>query len=166
MHHMNSEEVSEFWDFERRRYINTQTPLVLKEVYHVFFEPKLLPVREDWDNHSDDWFYMGSDPQDYEWEDWRVVRAVKEEEKSDLEKKAHESFEDCGRACEEHNECFQFVWQDDCCGMKRSFMLGRPVKREQEEKKRVKSGWNVVKIKKWVSDQGECKEVIWPEIGP
>lgn len=166
MHHMNSEEVSEFWEFESQRYASTQSPLVLKEVYHMFFEPKLVPMREDWDNHSDDWFYIDSDAQDHEWEDWRVGKAVSEEDKSELEKKAHEGFDDCARACEEHEECFQFVWQDDCCGMKRSFKLGRPVKREEEEKMRAKSGWDVAKIKKWVKDQGECKEVIWPNIGP
>ncbi|ROW06776.1 hypothetical protein VMCG_04145 [Cytospora schulzeri] len=166
MHHMNSEEVSEFWEFERRRYAKNQRPLVLKEVYHAFMEPKLVKMREDWDNQSDDWFYIDFDAQDHSWEDWRVGRAVGEEDKSELQKKAHESFDDCARACEEHDECFQFVWQDDCCGMKRSIMLGRPVKKDNEEKKRPKSGWDVVKIKKWVEDQGECKQVIWPEIGP
>ncbi|KUI67521.1 hypothetical protein VM1G_03633 [Cytospora mali] len=166
MHHMNSEEVSAFWEFERRRYANNQRPLVFKEIYHWFLEQKLVPMRDDWDNQSDDWFYIDFDAQDHEWEDWRIERAVKEEEKSEVEKKAHESFEDCIIACEAHSECFQFNWQNDCCGMMSSFRLGTPVKKEDEEKRRAKSGWNITKIKKWVEEQGECDEVIWPEIGP
>lgn len=163
---MGSEEVSEFWEFERRRYATTQSPLVLKEIYHEFVENKLIPVREDWDNHSDDWLYIDQSSEDHEWEDWQIERAVKEEEKSELEKKAHNSFDDCSRACEEHDECFQYVWQNDCCGMKRSICLGWPVKKEYEDRKRAKSGWNIAKIKKWVDEQGECTEIIWPDLDP
>lgn len=163
MHHMNSEEISKFWAFERQRYADSQSPLVFKEVYHSFLEPKLVESREDWDNSSDDWFYIGADAQDDELEDWRVDRALMEEEKSELGKKAHESSEDCARACKEHEECFQWIWRDDYCGMKSSFLLGRPLKREDGEKSAT-SGWDLVKIKKWVKVQGDCEEVIWPEI--
>lgn len=161
---MNSEEISEFWEFERQRYAKNQRPLVIKEVYHRFMEPRLVQKRENWDNSAEDWFYIDFDAKDHEWEDWRVDKAVAEEEKSKLGKKAHRSFDDCARACEGHHECFQFVWQDGCCGMKRTFMLGWPVKEEKEEEKRKNSGWDVAKIKKWVKNQGKCKEVIWPDI--
>lgn len=165
MHHMNSEEISEFWEFEHRRSANDQRPLVFKDVYHRYLEPKLVEMREDWDNHSDDWFYIDFDAKDRAWEDWRVDRAVEDKEKSELEKKAHESFDDCARACEAHDECFQFGWKDNCCGMKRSFVLGWPVKKEKVERKRTKSGWDIAKINDWVKDQGDCKRVIWPEVG-
>lgn len=170
MHHMNSEEISTFWEFEQRRYMIASTkgskprPLVIKEIYHEFLEPKLKYRRVDWDNDSNDWYYIDRHASNHKWEDWRLDRAVEEKEKSDTEKSAHMSFQHCKAACESHSECFQFNFQDDCCGMKRSFLLGKPVKRAKPSKKRSMSGWDVAKIEKWVKDQGECDEVKWPGV--
>ncbi|KAJ0125242.1 glycosyltransferase family 31 protein [Diaporthe amygdali] len=166
MHHMSSEEVSAFWEFERQRYTRTQEPLLLKEVYYEYFEPKLVPVREDWDNQSDNLYYIDLDSPDHTWEDWRITRAPREEDKSELEKLAHLSADDCARACDEHNDCMQYSYKNDCCGMKGSFQLGKPVKRPQEEKERMTSGWAVAKIERWIEQQGDCEDVSWPEVKP
>lgn len=166
MHHMSSEEVSEFWEWERKRYTETQEPLILKEVYHEYFEPKLIPVRQDWDNYSDGWYYVDMDSPDHDWEDWRLSRSTNEDNKSELQKLAHLSPEDCARACDEHVECFQWTHANECCGMKASFQLGRPVKRPNEDKERMTSGWPVEKIERWIEEQGECKEVLWPDTMP
>lgn len=166
MHHMSSEEVSEFWEFERKRYTKTQEPLVLKEIYHKYFEPKLIAVRQDWDNYSDGWYYIDLDSPDHSWEDWRVERSTAEEDKSELQKLAHLSADDCGRACDEHPDCFQWTHANECCGMKASFQLGKPVKRPQEDKERMISGWPVEKIERWIEAHGECEEAIWPDTEP
>ncbi|KAJ9143507.1 Glycoprotein-N-acetylgalactosamine 3-beta-galactosyltransferase 1 [Pleurostoma richardsiae] len=169
MHHMNSEEISSFWDFERRRYAaqnmpSAPLPLTIKDIYTEFLAPKLVAKREDWDNLSDDWYYLDASSPNHEWEDWRVGRAKKDEDKSALEKRAHLSFDDCRRACESVGDCFQFRWQDECCGMSRAFMLGKPVKKESKPKKRSMSGWDVQKIQKWVAEQGECSSIDWPAV--
>ena len=166
MHHMTSEEVSEFWEFERKRYTEKQGPLLFKEVYHEYFEPKLIPVRQDWDNHSDGWYYIDLDSPDHDWEDWRINRSIEDGDKSKLEKVAHLSAADCARACEEQVDCFQWTYVNECCGMKTSFQLGKPVKRPNEDKDRMTSGWPVAKIERWVDAQGECKKVLWAEIEP
>lgn len=166
MHHMTSEDVSDFWEFERNRLTKTQEPLLFKEIYHEYFEPKLVPVRHDWDNDSDGWYYVDLNSSDHDWEDWRVDRSTKEEDKSKLQRSAHLSADDCARACDEHVDCFQWSYASECCGMKRSFQLGRPVKRPQEEKERMTSGWAVARIDRWVESRGECTEVRWPEIKP
>lgn len=166
MHHMSSEEVSEFWEFERKRASKTQDPLLFKHIYHEYFEPKLIPVRQDWDNNSDGWFYVDLESPDHDREDWRIDRSTKEEDKSELQKLAHLSADECARACDEHVDCFQWSYVNECCGMKKSFQLGRPVKRPKEDKERMTSGWPVSKIDRWIGLQGECKEVHWPGLKP
>lgn len=164
MHHMNSEEISSFWEFERKRYRTNQNPLIFAEVYDEFFGAKLQPVREDWENAADDWFYIDFNRIGHEWEDWRIGRAAKEEDKKEGEKVAHASWEGCRAACLEHGECFQFSWHDECCAMHRSFRLGKPVKKEQETRLRTVSGWNVDKINTWIEQQGQCGDrVQWPD---
>lgn len=172
MHHMNSEEISSFWEFERRRYATDQSPLVFREVYEHFLAPKLQDSREDWDNGAAEWFYLdnnaaalstedgGHDPP---WEPWRLDRAVPDEVKTEAEAQAHESWEACRDACLAHGECFQYSWRDGCCSMDRSFKMGKPVRRPDEERMRTMSGWNVDKIKEWMDANDDCEDrVDWP----
>lgn len=162
---MNSEEISSFWEFERRRYRTNQKPLVFSEVYDEFVGSKLQNTREDWDNGSDDWFYIDFDSEDQSWEEWRVNRAVEEDKKSEPEKTAHLSWEDCRAACLEHDECFQFSWHNECCAMHRSFKLGKPVKKDKEENMRTMSGWHLDKIQAWIDENGDCSDrVEWPAV--
>lgn len=164
MHHMNSEEISSFWEFERKRYRTNHKPLLFSEVYDEFIASKLNTVREDWDNGADEWMYIDFDSEEHSWEDWRIGRSKKEDEKSDVEKAAHASWEGCRAACLEHEECFQFMWHDECCAMRRNFRLGTPVKKDEHEKHRYISGWDVDKIKKWISQYGDCGDrVEWPD---
>lgn len=161
---MNSEEISSFWEFERKRYRTNQKPLIFSEVYDEFFGSKLQPVREDWDNAADDWFYIDFDRPEHTWEEWRIGRSVQEEVKSETEKIAHASWESCRAACLEHEECYQFNWHNQCCAMHRSFKLGKPMKKELDENMRTISGWNVDKITKWIEEQGQCDDrVEWPD---
>lgn len=166
---MNSEEVSTFWDWERRRYASQKSPtaLLLKDIFLEFLDPKLQQTREDWNNLSDDRYYVNKTDPDHQWEDWRVGQMKNESQYNEFEKRAHLSFDDCGKACESlgTDECFGYRWSDDCCSMSNSFLLGKPVKKDDNEKKRTMSGWDIKKIRKWIDDQGPtCDKILWPDI--
>ena len=163
---MNSEEVSSFWEFERRWYsaqpISSTPPvLLMRDIYTEFFAPNLQTTREDWDNLSDDQFYL--DNNDTRWED-RRDRMKDEKEYNEEEKTAHLSFNHCRAACESlsHEECFQFKYEDGLCSTSKSFRLGKPVRRI--ENKRSMSGWDVAKIQGWIRAQN-CQKPIYPDIG-
>lgn len=166
MHHMNSEEISSFWEFERRRYrTSPQAPLLFSEVYREFFGPRLQAVRDDWDNASEDWFYLDRDSAEHEWEAWRLARSPADEDKTEAERTAHASADECRAACLEHPECLQYRWHDECCAMHRSFRVGKPVKRAEDDGKRQMSGWDVDKIELWIAENSDCEErVWWPEV--
>lgn len=161
---MNSEEISTFWEFERKRYRTNQKPLIFREVYDEFIGNKIQPLRVDWDNAADDWFLIDFDRTDYMWEPWRLGRATKNEHKTEAEKTAHISWENCRAACLEHEYCYMFNWHNQCCSMHRSWKLGKPVKKEEDENMRTISGWNMDKIKAWIEQLGQCGDrVEWPE---
>lgn len=165
MHHMNSEEISSFWEFERRRYRTHQMPLVFSEVYHEFIAPQLRDVREDWDNASDDFFLLDFNKTDPEWEVWRMDRSIREDEKTEAEKVAHTSWENCRAACLQRENCYQWYWHDEVCSMQTNFRLGRPMKKEEEEIHRSTSGWDIEKINKWIAEEGQCAgRVEWPDV--
>ena len=162
---MGSEEIDTFFDFERRLYKNrgSDKPLLIRDIYYEFLEPHITPRRDDWDNKSEDRFYLDMDRQDEKkWDDWKVGRMKKQEDMSELEKAAHKSFDDCSRACLSVGEdCFQFAYQDGLCGFQRSFRLGKPLKKES---KPMSSGWNVELIKKWTKERSNCETIWWPKI--
>lgn len=161
---MNSEEISTFWEFERKRYRTNQKPLIFSEVYDEFIGSKIKPFREDWDNAADDWFLIDFGRTDYAWEEWRIGRATREEFKTETEKTAHINWENCRAACLEHQSCFMFSWHNQCCSMHKSWRLGKPVRKAEDENMRTISGWNMDRIKAWIEQQGQCGDnVDWPE---
>jgi hypothetical protein len=175
---MNSEEVSTFWNYERQWYQRQDRPgtssrsstalptLLIKDIYTDFFGPKLNATRLDWDNLSNDQFYLDIDNSERSWESWQLERMKSPKSYNNAEKKAHLSFEDCGRACKSlgFEECFQYSYVDGLCAIHRSFILGKPVRKEDDERKRMMSGWDVRKIETWIANQGECEKVLWPEM--
>ncbi|KAK8133346.1 hypothetical protein PG984_005358 [Apiospora sp. TS-2023a] len=171
MHHLNAEEVSSFWEYERdffqprdnTRSLTTQRTLLLKDIYTHYFAPKMQGSREDWDNLSDDVFYIDRARTDRKWDSFELERA-KKGPMSQVERKAHKSFEDCRAMCEAVDACFQFLYQDGLCASSFSFKLGKPNRSEQSPAKRWRSGWIVPKINKWIERQGECKKPIWPSV--
>lgn len=165
MHHMNSEEVNSFYDFEHSRYAKEdpkhQSVLRIKDIYEHFVASKLVETRDDWDNLSEDTYYLNRS--DGRHEEWEINRAKPADQLNEAEKLAHLDLEHCRLACESVSECFQYRWKDGICGTARAFMLGRPRRRDgNEEHKRWKSGWLVDKIHRWIEEQGECKGVEWP----
>ncbi|KAK8095002.1 hypothetical protein PG997_001687 [Apiospora hydei] len=179
MHHLNSQEISSFWEYERdffqphdssaRSSLSTppQRTLLLKDIYTHFFAPKMQSSREDWDNLSDDVLYVdlstSTDSKGRKLETWELDRA-KKGPMTQVERKAHKSFEDCRAMCEAANDCFQFLYHAGVCAKSFSFKLGHPNRSEQSPAYRWRSGWNVPKINKWIERQGECKKPIWPKV--
>jgi hypothetical protein len=171
---MNSEEVSSFWEFEKRFYAQKdnaarQRPLLLKDVYEEFVAPKLQDMREDWDNLSEDHYYLdpnatkADDSTTQRYESWQIERA-KLDDLSEVEEEAHKSFDNCRAMCEEVTECFQFRFQDGICSYNRAFSLGKPKKPESDADQRWMSGWATNKIRAWIQEQQECTRPTWPDL--
>jgi len=166
MHHMNIEEVSSFWEYETHRYAqelnSPPEPTRIRDIYYKFLAPKLVPLRHDWNNLSDDVNFV--DPT-VRRDKTHEVKRTKTENLDSFEKKAHRSWEKCREACEHADDCFQYVFRDGICGMSKSFKLGKPEKEELDLKLRWTSGWDLGKIQKWIQAQGECGPVSWPLVG-
>lgn len=162
MHHMNSEEISTFWDWEQRRGPGAP-PVRMRDMYAAHVAPKLRARRDDWDNVSEDRYYVDRERQ---WDSYHQLRAKLGEPLSEVEAAAHRGPDECERACESlpGEECFQWRWRDGLCSVRGSFTLGWPVKRPENEAERLTSGWMIARIKQWIEAQGECGEMEWPAV--
>ncbi|KAL2755361.1 glycosyltransferase family 31 protein [Sodiomyces alcalophilus JCM 7366] len=179
MHHMNSEEISSFWEYEWQRFANPALspsspdhpppPLRIRDIFHDFVKPRLTAIRRDWDNLSDDRFYLdqaappGAPGHGRAFEDWEVDRA-KKKHLSPREKVAHASWQKCRDACDEEPKCFQYRWQNGLCGLSWSFKLGAPAAKGEEEAAAFTSGWNMRRIKRFLEEMDGCDEVSWPKV--
>lgn len=149
MHHITAGEASAIWQFELER-SDPMKPLLLSELYQSMTRPHIAPERDDWHNLSDDIEFKPPGV------DGGRLKPI--EEQTDLEKKAHKSFEDCRAACHESGRCWQFVFHDRTCGFSYSYRSG--AKRKPDNGKSFKSGWDLEKIEK---DQkgNRCDEPQW-----
>ncbi len=82
---------------------------------------------------------------------------------TDLEKHAHESFENCGKVCEADKQCFQWVFYEKTCKLGMSFRLGKYMAPNENGEVVWKSGWKVERIREW-TEKNACKEPLWPTI--
>ncbi|KAF5018536.1 hypothetical protein F66182_9470 [Fusarium sp. NRRL 66182] len=99
MHHMNPEEVSAAWHFEKTR--EKKGFIQIREMYHEFWAPNLEPEHEEWDNLSDDVCYIGFEAEaQAKANDHQRSRQRKENEKNPMEQRAHHSKELCAKVCE------------------------------------------------------------------
>ncbi|KAF5966417.1 hypothetical protein FBULB1_11663 [Fusarium bulbicola] len=102
MHHMNPEEVSDAWHFEKTR--QKKGFIQIREMYHQFWAPQLEAEHEEWDNLSDDVCYVGFGPEAQgKATDHQKGRQKKENEKNAIEQHAHRSKEHCAMVCEAEN---------------------------------------------------------------
>ncbi|KAL6864125.1 glycosyltransferase family 31 protein [Trichoderma novae-zelandiae] len=160
MHHVGSEELSRLYAFERER--NFAFPMRIKDLYHQFVAPQLVPIRPDWDNMSDDVFYLDMSSSSDLLDEEQLSR-VKTEELSGLEMMAHLSFDSCRAACQADDECLQYRFHDGICGFGRRIIHGQPKSKEDHILQRWMSGWDVDKIEAWVQEHNSCDENIdWP----
>jgi hypothetical protein len=160
MHHIGSEEVSDFFAFEQAR--NFSSPMRIRDIYLEFVAPRLKNYRVDWDNTSDDWMY--ADQSRYkELEGWEQSR-VKSQGLTETEKVAHFNSNNCHIACEDHADCFQWKYLDGVCAFSGSFRHGHPTKSSSDMKKRTFSGWNLEKIQAFIDAHADCGEIKWPDL--
>lgn len=173
MHHMNSEEISGLWQYEQTR---TKTdPLQLRDIYHAFVGPHLVPRRPRWNNLAEQRCFEKPD-------DGLTV----------VEKHAHESPEACARVClaegvpidadayekletdderdrylqqryRQHSikagsassqTCFSWRYREGRCCTSDKFRLGYPVSAKKEVN--ATSGWFVEGINRWIEEDGQC----------
>lgn len=160
MHHVGSEEVSDFDAFEESR--GYAQPMRIKEIFHQFVELGLKEFRLDWDNMSGDILYLNASSGAHSEED--IERARSGNDMSELEKDAHLSFHDCRLACLEFDDCYQFLYHDEMCVLNEKFGHGRPAPWDEDSPKseRMMSGWNVERIRKWVAANKDCGPLQWP----
>jgi len=83
---------------------------------------------------------------------------------TETEKKAYLSFEDCGAACEEDKDCFQYVYYEQTCKLEHAFRLGKYKAPDSQGEVVWKSGWMLKKIRRWV-EMNHCQGPEWPNWG-
>jgi len=150
MHHMSAEETSLLWEFERKRYAAAEkrhTPILFRDVYLALVADRMQsPTRLDWDNWSDGWIVHGNRPPG---DDWTAVQ-----------KAAHTSADNCLKACEADDGCFQwnFSWENKgTCAISWSFRLGAPT----EKDKGKTSGWLLDRIERFMRYHNCGDNVDW-----
>lgn len=79
---------------------------------------------------------------------------------TEIQKHAHESFENCGKACKEEGACFQWVFSSKTCKLGMTFRLGRYMKPSDDNKVVWKSGWMMERVKKW-TEEHKCTKPEW-----
>ncbi|EHK41354.1 glycosyltransferase family 31 protein [Trichoderma atroviride IMI 206040] len=158
MNHLGSEELSTLCAFEREQ--KFASPMRIRDLYHHFVAPRLVPIRPDWDNLSDDVFYLDISENSH---DHYQLRKAKLEGLSPLEKSAHLSFDSCQRACQVDSACLQYRYHDGICGFSRTIKHGLPKPKTNQMSDRWMSGWDVDKIQAWVQEHDDCgDEIQWP----
>ncbi|KAL2887013.1 putative glycosyltransferase family 31 protein [Ceratocystis lukuohia] len=165
MHHMNSEEVATFWDFESSQYNTTDDvknkPMLIKDIYTKFVAPRVKERIDIWDNMSDDiLLFDKNDERTHKWQDWEISRIPKDEEMTPALRDAYHSVENCKAACDSFNDCFQWRFHNGLCSFSRSFRLGRP--HHDDDRGRWVSGWNLSRIQDFIDHEGECTSIHWP----
>ncbi len=142
MHHVDSEEVSEFWDFERRHYSSQDKPkpLLMKDVFYELILPRLRPVRRDWDNWAKQRYYLNRN--ESRWDEGHKEGMKPEEEMTEEEKVAYKSPEACAAACHSvsADECLRWRFRDGYCVFDNTMILGSPTARAGERKTACTAG--------------------------
>jgi hypothetical protein len=164
LHHMNSEEISQFWEFEMDLYKNSTTfmdrPLLMRDVYNAYYRDKMVATRDDWDNQSDDRYYI--DPSREEHVKAYSGRTQQPEQMNQEEKDAFRSFDHCRTMCENLKDCYQYRFRDGVCGISWAFKYGLP--KPSENGHAYKSGWAMKRISEFIASKGQCETIEWPTI--
>ena len=154
-----------YWDFELGHFqkskmekIRPPAPVLLRDLYFEFFVPRMLERLENWDSLSEDKWYTDKTEIDKGW------HFPMDDHKWETE--AYMSEANCRKACEKTKECFQYIFfHDKRCRLGNAFCMGHPLDpNETDEGRRQTSGWLTDRIKTWVTKQGSCGKVLWPEV--
>lgn len=160
MHHIGSQEVSEFDALERSR--GYSSPMRIKDVFNAFIRPNLVDSRWLWDNQSDgvhliDWSMPA---ETFSWLDSSKVRSPTG--LPQYQKEAHLSPDSCQLACKSLVECLQWRFYRGVCSLSSTVRMGRP--RNLMTQERLTSGWEVERIEAWAREHDDCGEVVWPQV--
>ncbi|KAI2632619.1 glycosyltransferase family 31 protein [Hypomontagnella submonticulosa] len=147
MHHMGSEDIS-------------------SDIFYEFIAPKLTARRDDWDNLSEDVLYIHpNDISGYtQWQQDHARPLHMMLSVPAIEYEAHKSFEYCRKMCDGTPDCFQFSYHAGACTYHKSFKLGRPVAKTDNEEDRWISGWNMDRIRAWAEEHQNCQDPVWPNV--
>ncbi|KAF7562400.1 hypothetical protein G7046_g1747 [Stylonectria norvegica] len=156
MNHLGNHDFSTLHAFEQTRGLSTV--MRFQDIYFHMFEPHMQAERADWDNLSEDAYYLDPKADHAKSE----IALAKTEGLSPLEQKAHLSFEACRKACFSQDDCLQFRYRYNVCATSRSFTFGKPMKPAPRMGDKWMSGWSVDRIDVWVRDNEVCPEVVWP----
>lgn len=142
MHHLTPADMEKFTNFEQGRQ-GKQTPLTHMEIFKDFLANDLRPERLAWDNVASDRGEFGK------------TGGVLVETAT--------TFEDCTRACEANEDCFQYSQHGQTCNLGMSVRAGSPKQADHDGAWR--SGWNLTRLAQWSSKQPECNGVSFPVQG-
>lgn len=145
------------WAFEKQRLF--AGPVRIRDLYRKFVAPRLEATRDDWDNLSDDFFYLNTSASAYS--EWELER-VKPGELTKREAVAHRSFDDCRRACQSDKSCMQYRFWNGICSVSRSIRHGKPAKKEEDKWWEYRSGWMVDRIQAWIRANDDCGAMHFP----
>ncbi|KHN94099.1 uncharacterized protein MAM_08029 [Metarhizium album ARSEF 1941] len=159
LHHVNGEEINDLYAFERKQQFAKS--ITIKDVYDRFVANHLRESRSDWDNGSEDVYYLDREAKSYGESE---LDKAKTGDLSAQEREAHKSSAGCKEACYSQEDCFQWRHRDGICGLAYGkIRLGDAVKGDGDEVTRSSSGWHMERINKWVDEQGSCHETYeWP----
>jgi len=166
MHHVDSEEMSLFWEFEMRHHLAARQPknglpqpVLIRDMYYEYFLPRMAKQRDDWNNVSEDRRFSAKLTKE---------RERNKEKVPSHEKTAHKSLDACRSACEAIESCFQYSYFGASaeCAISNSFKIGYPMPPEADRRKRQTSGWLTERILKWVDAHDVCGDFVWPDVVP
>ncbi|KAG9257694.1 uncharacterized protein F5Z01DRAFT_695078 [Emericellopsis atlantica] len=158
MHHIGSEEVSDFYEWECSR--NYTQPVRIKDLYHQFIKPHLDDTRAEWDNLSDDIRYADRDADGIDSTDDKY----RFDNLSEVEQEAHDSATNCRAACLELEECMQWRFHRNVCYMGRKIRHGNPIIPGDGDGEKMVSGWHKARIAAWAKEHEDCGEIQWPNV--
>ncbi|GAB1744447.1 hypothetical protein NU219Hw_g1723t1 [Hortaea werneckii] len=147
MHKTTPEDTIGLWKWEESRR-EAFRPLLYADMIE-YLNLTEVEVRVDWDNA-----------------DWDGYPAPKDGD-------AYNSFEDCGEACKEDKNCFQWNYHLKRCTLVKSIRLGSAKEAAVDSKKpevlekdwsredqRFMAGWDIARIREWI-DHHQCDRPHW-----
>ncbi|KAK7204817.1 hypothetical protein BZA70DRAFT_280072 [Myxozyma melibiosi] len=138
-HRVSPREIENLAEFEKK-YDSANTPILYRDVYAHFVMPYVVPHRRwNWDNGADDRMFTSHDP--------------------DIDEAAFQSYEDCKARCEAWDECLQFRYRTERCGLGSRLRLGEMVDGDDDnEENSYSSEWMVDRIREMRKTQ-KCEKV-------
>lgn len=115
-HHVTNHDIERLYEFERLLSKEKRSNITYGDIYHNFYEPFIVEVRQDWDNNSRDvTFSREKDLAGKKYNNPETIRP-------------YQSPEYCQLTCEYVDECLAWRWLpfENYCGLNTAVRLGHP----------------------------------------